>query len=126
MTWEYKISTGIQSHNGEIMKYVIIPFLFILSIAFCAAEHSVSQLLQMISEKGANAVVHELCDGDESEWWNHMIPKIRKGNNAWLTVASALESGVDASTAEDLQGAVSEAIPHNPVSVLAILNDNRP
>lgn len=108
------------------MKFIFISFLFILSGAPCAAVHTAAQLLQMINEKGANTVVHELYDGSESEWWNHIIPEISKGNNDWLTVASSLESGVDASTAEDLQGAVSEAIPHNPVGVLAILNDNRP
>ncbi|HCJ6374637.1 MULTISPECIES: hypothetical protein [unclassified Citrobacter] len=108
------------------MKFIIIFFLFMLSGASCATEHTAPQLLQMINEKGANAVVHELYNDDESEWWNHIIPEISKGNNDWLTVASALESGVDASTAEDLQGAVSEAIPHNPVGVLAILSDNRP
>ena len=108
------------------MKFIIIFFLFMLSGASCAAEHTVPQLLQMINEKGANAVVHTLYNDNESEWWNHIIPEISKGNNGWLTVASALEPGVDASTAEDLQGAVSEAIPHNPAGVLAILNDKRP
>jgi hypothetical protein len=39
---------------------------------------------------------------------------IRKGNQEWLAVASALEPGVDASSAEDLKAALSEAIPHNP------------
>lgn len=86
------------------MKFIFISFLFILSGAPCAAVHTAAQLLQMINEKGANTVVHELYDGSESEWWNHIIPEISKGNNDWLTVASALESGVDASTAEDLQG----------------------
>ncbi|WP_410743686.1 hypothetical protein [Citrobacter meridianamericanus] len=108
------------------MKFIIIFFLFMLSGASCAAEHTAPQLLQMINEKGANAVVHTLYNDNESEWWNHIIPEISKGNNDWLTVASALESGVDASTAEDLQGAVSEAIPHNPAGVLAILNVKRP
>lgn len=86
------------------MKFIIISFLFILSGASCAAEHTAPQLLQMINEKGANAVVHTLYNDNESEWWNHIIPEISKGNNDWLTVASALEPGVDASTAEDLQG----------------------
>lgn len=74
------------------MKFIFISFLFILSGAPCAAVHTAAQLLQMINEKGANTVVHELYDGSESEWWNHIIPEISKGNNDWLTVASALES----------------------------------
>jgi hypothetical protein len=52
--------------------------------------------------------------------------RIRKGNQEWLAVASALEPGVDASTAEDLKAALSEAIPHNPAGVLAILKDDKP
>ena len=33
---------------------------------------------------------------------------------------------MDASTAEDLKAALSEAIPHNPAGVLAILKDDKP
>ena len=82
----------------------------------------------MINGKGAMAVVSELDSNDtgESEWWNHVIPEISKGTQAWLAVASALEPGVDASTAEDLKAALSEAIPHNPEGVLAILKDDKP
>lgn len=47
------------------MKFIFISFLFILSGAPCAAVHTAAQLLQMINEKGANTVVHELYDGSE-------------------------------------------------------------
>ena len=93
-----------------------------------AKNHTPEQILQMINDKGARTVVSEMDSNDngESEWWNHIIPKIRSGKQAWLAVASALEPGVDASTAEDLKAALSEAIPHNPEGVLAILKDDKP
>lgn len=56
------------------MKFIIIFFLFMLSGTSCAAEHTAPQLLQMINEKGANAVVHTLYNDNESEWWSHIIP----------------------------------------------------
>ena len=110
-----------------MMKY-IIALLLCFPGALFAKSHTPEQLLQMINEKGARHVVAELYanDSGESEWWNHVIPGIRKGNQEWLAVASALEPGVDASSAEDLKAALSEAIPHNPAGVLAILKDDKP
>lgn len=109
------------------MKYIIVLLLY-FPLALFAKSHTPEQLLQMINEKGAWHVVAQLYanDSDESEWWNHVIPEISKGNQKWLAVASALEPGVDASTAEDLKAALSEAIPHNPAGVLAILKDDKP
>ncbi|HHA2021110.1 hypothetical protein [Enterobacter kobei] len=110
-----------------MMKY-IIALLLCFPGALFAKSHTPEQLLQMINEKGARHVVAELYanDSGESEWWNHVIPGIRKGNQEWLAVASALEPGVDASSAEDLKAALSEAIPLKPTGVLAILKDNKP
>jgi hypothetical protein len=98
------------------MKYIIALFFLSLPMGLFAKNHTPEQILQMINDKGASTVVGEMNsnDSDESEWWNHVIPKIRSGTQAWLAVASALEPGVDASTAEDLKAALSEAIPHNP------------
>lgn len=108
------------------MKY-ILSLLLCLPVALFSKSHTPEQLLQMINEKGASRVVAILYANDaESEWWNQVIPEISKGNQEWLAVADALEPGVDASTAEDLKGALSEAIPHNPAGVLAILKDNKP
>ncbi|WP_336239150.1 hypothetical protein [Enterobacter chuandaensis] len=107
----------------------MIALLFLCApMALFAKNHTPAQIIQMINDKGARRVVAELYanDSDESEWWNHVIPEISKGTQAWLAVASALEPGVDASTAEDLKAALSEAIPHNPEGVLAILNDEKP
>ncbi|MCM7513951.1 hypothetical protein M8R90_14110 [Enterobacter hormaechei] len=108
------------------MKYLIV-FIFFPMYLF-AKGHGPEQILQMINDKGASSVVTELDSNDsgESEWWNLVIPEISKGSRAWLAVASALEPGVDASTAEDLKAALSEAIPHNPAGVLAILKDDKP
>jgi hypothetical protein len=102
--------------------------LLVLTDGLFAKNHTPEQILQMINGKGARHVVAQLYanDSDESEWWNHVIPEISKGNQKWLAVASALEPGVDASTAEDLKAALSEAIPHNPAGVLAILKDDKP
>ncbi|SSW84744.1 Uncharacterised protein [Klebsiella pneumoniae] len=102
------------------MKYIIALFFLCLPMGLFAKNHTPEQILQMINGKGARSVVAELNSNDtgESEWWNHVIPGISKGSDAWLAVASALESGVDASTAEDLKAALSEAIPHNPEGVL--------
>jgi hypothetical protein len=110
------------------MKYIIALFFLCLPMGLFAKNHTPEQILQMINGKGARHVVAQLYanDSDESEWWNHVIPEISKGNQKWLAVASALEPGVDASTAEDLKAALSEAIPHNPQGVLAILKDDKP
>lgn len=110
------------------MKYIIALFFLCLPMGLFAKNHTPEQILQMINDKGAMSVVAELDSNDtgESEWWNHVIPEISKGNQKWLAVASALEPGVDASTAEDLKAALSEAIPHNPQGVLAILKDDKP
>lgn len=110
------------------MKYIIALFFLCLPVGLFAKNHTPEQILQMINVKGATAVVSELDSNDtgESEWWNHVIPRISKGSHAWLAVASALEPGVDASTAEDLKAALSKAIPHNPTGVLAILKDDKP
>lgn len=110
------------------MKYIIVLFFLYFPLGLFAKSHTPEQLLQMINEEGASHVVAQLYanDSDESEWWNHVIPEISKGNQKWLAVASALESGVDASTAEDLKAALSEAIPYNPADVLAILKDDKP
>ncbi len=110
------------------MKYIIALFFLCLPMGLFAKNHTPEQILQMINDKGARHVVAQLYanDSDESEWWNHVIPEISKGNQKWLAVASALEPGVDASTAEDLKAALSEAIPHNPAGVLAILKDDKP
>lgn len=111
-----------------MMKYIIALLFLCLPVGLFAKNHTPEQILQMINGKGAMSVVAELDSNDtgESEWWNHVIPEISKGTQAWLAVASALEPGVDASTAEDLKAALSEAIPHNPDGVLAILNDEKP
>ncbi|NIG45388.1 hypothetical protein F3J31_16405 [Enterobacter sp. Acro-832] len=110
------------------MKYIIALFFLSLPMGLFAKNHTPEQILQMINGKGAMSVVAELDSNDtgESEWWNHVIPEISKGTQVWLAVASALEPGVDASTAEDLKAALSEAIPHNPEGVLAILKDDKP
>ncbi|MCU6359385.1 hypothetical protein [Enterobacter quasiroggenkampii] len=110
------------------MKYIIALFFLCLPMGLFAKNHTPEQILQMINDKGDMSVVAELNSNDtgESEWWNHVIPEISKGTQAWLAVASALEPGVDASTAEDLKAALSEAIPHNPEGVLAILKDDKP
>ncbi len=110
------------------MKCMIALLFLCAPMALFAKNHTPAQIIQMINDKGARRVVAELYanDSDESEWWNHVIPEISKGTQAWLAVASALEPGVDASTAEDLKAALSEAIPHNPEGVLAILNDEKP
>lgn len=110
------------------MKCMIALLFLCAPMALFAKNHTPAQIIQMINDKGARRVVAELYanDSDESEWWNHVIPEISKGTQAWLAVASALEPGVDASTAEDLKAALSEAIPHNPGGVLAILNDEKP
>ncbi|HII3189912.1 TPA: hypothetical protein ACY3IJ_001613 [Enterobacter asburiae] len=110
------------------MKYIIALFFLSLPMGLFAKNHTPEQILQMINDKGASTVVCEMNSNDngESEWWNHIIPEIRSGTQAWLAVASALEPGVDASTAEDLKAALSEAIPHNPEGVLAILKDDKP
>lgn len=110
------------------MKYVISLFFLCLPVGLIAKNHTPEQILQMINDKGARVVVSEMDSNDNgvSEWWNHVIPEIGKGTQAWLAVASALEPGVDASTAEDLKAALSKAIPHNPAGVLAILKDDKP
>ncbi len=110
------------------MKYVIALFCLCLPVGLFAKNHTPEQILQMINDKGARTVVSEMDSNDNgvSEWWNYVIPEIGKGTQSWLVVASALESGVDASTAEDLRAALSEAIPHNPKGVLAILKDEKP
>lgn len=110
------------------MKYIIVLFFLCLPLGLFAKNHTPEQILQMINSKGARSVVAELDSNDtgESEWWNHVILGISKGSDVWLAVASALEPGVDASTAEDLKAALSEAIPHNPEGVLAILKDDKP
>ena len=110
------------------MKYMIALLFLCVPMALFAKKHTPAQIIQMINDKGARSVVAELYanDSGESEWWNHVIPEISKGTQAWLAVASALEPGVDASTAEDLKAALSEAIPHNPEGVLAILKDDKP
>lgn len=110
------------------MKYMIALFFLCLPMGLFAKNHTPAEIIQMINDKGARSVVAELYanDSGESEWWNHVIPEIGKGTQAWLAVASALEPGVDASTAEDLKASLSEAIPHSPEGVLAILNDDKP
>ncbi|WP_296236105.1 hypothetical protein [uncultured Enterobacter sp.] len=110
------------------MKYIIALFFLCLPVGLFAKNHTPEQILQMINGKGAMSVIAELDSNDtgDSEWWNHVIPGISKGSHAWLAVASALEPGVDASTAEDLKAALSKAIPHNPTGVLAILKDDKP
>ncbi|MCE1392879.1 hypothetical protein L8P91_08620 [Enterobacter bugandensis] len=110
------------------MKYMIALLFLCAPMALFAKNHTSAQIIQMINDKGARSVVAELYanDSGESEWWNHVIPEIGKGTQAWLAVASALEPGVDASTAEDLKASLSESIPHNPEGVLAILNDDKP
>ena len=110
------------------MKYLIVFFFLFSPMYLFAKGHRPEQILQMINDKGARSVVTELDSNDrgESEWWNLVIPEISKGSRAWLAVASALEPGVDASTAEDLKAALSKAIPHNAAGVLAILKDNKP
>ncbi|RTN93985.1 MULTISPECIES: hypothetical protein [Enterobacter] len=110
------------------MKYIIALFFLCLPVGLIAKNHTPEQILQMINDKGARVVVSEMDSNDngESEWWNHVIPEIGKGTQAWLAVASALEPGVDASTAEDLKAALSKAIPHNSAGVLAILKDDKP
>ena len=110
------------------MKYLIIFVLICVPTALFAKGLTPDQIMQMINEKGAKSVVVELDSNEngESKWWSHVIPEIRKGTHAWLAVASVLEPGVDASTAEDLKAALSEAIPHNPEGVLAILKDEKP
>ncbi|MCM7590689.1 hypothetical protein M8S10_17980 [Enterobacter chuandaensis] len=110
------------------MKCMIALLFLCAPMALFAKNHTPAQIIQMLNDKGARRVVAELYanDSGDSEWWNHVIPEISKGTQAWLAVASALEPGVDASTAEDLKAALSEAIPHNPEGVLAILNDEKP
>ncbi|MCP1112250.1 hypothetical protein M6B24_03235 [Enterobacter bugandensis] len=110
------------------MKYMIALLFLCAPMTLFAKNHTPAQIIQMINDKGAKRVVAALYanDSGESEWWNHVIPEISKGTQAWLAVASALEPGVDASTAEDLKAALSNAIPHNPSGVLAILNDEKP
>ncbi|WP_263070710.1 hypothetical protein [Enterobacter huaxiensis] len=110
------------------MKYLIVFFFLFFPMYLFAKGHRPEHILQMINDKGARSVVTELDSNNsgESEWWNLVIPEISKGTHAWLAVASALEPGVDASTAEDLKAALSEAIPHNPEGVLAILKDDKP
>ena len=110
------------------MKYFIVFFFSCFSVVLLAKDNSPEQIMQMINNKGARSVVDNLYSNDSegSEWSNHVIPEISKGTHAWLVVANALEPGVDASTAEDLKAALSEAIPHNPEGVLAILKDDKP
>ncbi|MCE1397250.1 hypothetical protein LWU68_10065 [Enterobacter cloacae] len=110
------------------MKYMIALLFLCAPMALFAKNNTPAQIIQMINDKGVRRVVAALYanDSGESEWWNHVIPEISKGTQAWLAVASALEPGVDAGTAEDLKAALSEAIPHNPEGVLAILNDEKP
>lgn len=110
------------------MKYLIALIFMSFPMTLQAKSYTPAQIIQMINDKGARRVVAELYANDSggSEWWNHVIPEIGKGSQEWLVVASELESGVDASTAEDLKAALSEAIPHNPAGVLAILKDDKP
>ncbi|MCR1554782.1 MAG: hypothetical protein NQ098_22095 [Enterobacter cloacae] len=110
------------------MKYLIALIFMCFPMTLLAKSYIPAQIIQMINDKGARRVVAELYANDSggSEWWNHVIPEIGKGTQEWLVVASELESGVDASTAEDLKAALSEAIPHNPAGVLAILKDDKP
>ncbi|MEH0886521.1 hypothetical protein [Enterobacter sp. UNJFSC 003] len=111
-----------------MMKYRIVFFFLFYPLCLFANGHLPEQILQMINDNGARSVVTELDANDrgESAGWNLVIPEISKGTHAWLAVASALEPGVDASTAEDLKAALSKAIPHNPAGVLAILKDDKP
>lgn len=111
-----------------MMKYLIVFLFSCFSVVLLAKNNSPEQIMQMINNNGARSVVDNMYSNDSegSEWWNHVIPEISKGTHAWLVVASAIEPGVDAGTAEDLKAALSEAIPHNPEGVLAILKDDKP
>jgi hypothetical protein len=78
-----------------------------------------------IAKLGAAATVKQLDAGSGAQW-NSVVTHIAGGSADWLAVASALGSGVDAGTGEDLTGALSAALLKNPAGVLKLAGPQFP
>lgn len=78
-----------------------------------------------IVRDGAAAVVNQLNAGS-GDSWNRVIAGISSGQPAWLAVAQELEPGADAGSGEDLETALSTALPRNPAGVLALTGKTFP
>jgi len=78
-----------------------------------------------IVRDGAVAVVNQLNAGS-GDSWSMVIAGISSGQPAWLAVAQELEPGADAGSGEDLETALSTALPKNPAGVLALTGKTFP
>lgn len=78
-----------------------------------------------IMRDGAVAVVNQLNAGSGASW-SAVIADISSGQPAWLSVARELEPGADAGSGEDLETALSTALPKNPAGVLEMTGKTFP
>ena len=90
-----------------------------------AGSVTASQLMAEITRDGAVVVVNRLAAGSGASWAN-VLTHIESGQDAWLGVARALRSGVDAGTGEDLTTAVATALRGNPAGVLKMTDSGFP
>jgi hypothetical protein len=110
------------------MKFLILASAC-LAVAVPAAARADSlsppAIEARIVRDGAVAVVNQLNAGS-GDSWNMVIAAISSGQAAWLAVAQGLAPGADAGSGEDLETALSTALPKNPAGVLDLTGKTFP
>ncbi|MDE1918555.1 MAG: hypothetical protein KGJ57_21145 [Sphingomonadales bacterium] len=72
-----------------------------------------------IRRSGAKAVVERLFSSGR---YDLVMSRMRSGSAAWVLLAKPLSIGTDAASSEELQQALTYALPKSPEAVLSILD----
>ncbi len=110
------------------MKYLLLAAACVAAALPCGARAdslSPPAIHARIARDGAVAVVNQLNAGSGASW-STVIADISSGQPAWLSVAQELEPGADAGSGEDLETALSTALPKNPAGVLELAGKTFP
>lgn len=101
--------------------FYLVP-LMVGTTSAMAGTPAPGQISQSIHAYGARQTVRLL---DQRNQFDAVLDRIATGNAAWVAIAPALAKGTDAGNSEGLTVALAKALPKNPRSVLAVL-DNGP
>ena len=80
---------------------------------------SAHDVQERIGSEGAKATVAYL---DQANEWDAVVERIGKGDSEWIAVAAQLATGTDAGDSEDLGISLAQALPHNPLAVLQVMD----
>jgi len=102
----------------------VVTILAGLTSPILAADLTPDAIRAMLAAQEAAAVVQALdTRPGADDPWAQVLTHVQAGEQDWLDLVPLLAPGTDAATAKGLQGALSQALRHNPAGVLGLIPD---